>query len=298
MRSADSDADEAPRAKLQCEREGSAGSGEGMASCAAARPVVRLSARSHVYTVDGVRAIATVTQLARAVQEPFETAAVIGRMGSAARARALRGYSGVPDRAAEDRFIAASWDATGRRAAELGTAVHARIAALLGHEAPPPPAAPALAAQIDDAVARFEQFYQAEFAGHTPVEIEQPIGGRYCGGELVLAGTPDALLRRPDGEYVLVDWKTTTKPLDADYRRTMRSPLSHLPDTKLTLYSLQLHLYREILADWCGIVVPLGNQLIVARRADGSWYSTPATNLHRAARTLLTQGLPLLAQRR
>lgn len=64
-------------------------------------------------------------------------------------------------------------------------------------------------------------------------------------GNDLIAGTFDNLTLR-DGKFILKDWKTnavmtTQSPYKLDY------PFRHLDDSKLTLYSLQLSMYRLLL---------------------------------------------------
>ena len=65
-------------------------------------------------------------------------------------------------------------------------------------------------------------------------------------GNDVLAGTFDNLSVRGDGRYILKDWKTNADlTLKSDYK--LLEPFSYLDKSKLTIYSLQLSLYRVLL---------------------------------------------------
>lgn len=77
-----------------------------------------------------------------------------------------------------------------------------------------------------------------------------------------IAGSIDAVFKRVNEngkvEYALVDWKFSPKPFTVvngwqDYNKVCPHPLRHLPNTKLTRYSLQLNKYRIFLRDCYGI---------------------------------------------
>lgn len=64
-----------------------------------------------------------------------------------------------------------------------------------------------------------------------------------------IAGTIDLFGRsRKDGTYLILDWKTN-KEIERDnkYKKFCLSPISHIPDTALHHYALQLSLYQYLL---------------------------------------------------
>lgn len=82
-----------------------------------------------------------------------------------------------------------------------------------------------------------------------PIEAEKPV----CEPSIGIAGTVDLICRSmTDYCYSLptiLDWKTNkTIDMHNDYGDTMLPPLSHLDDCNFNHYSLQLNLYRFILA--------------------------------------------------
>lgn len=64
-----------------------------------------------------------------------------------------------------------------------------------------------------------------------------------------IAGTIDLLCKsKSDGTYCIFDWKTNADiPKDNKYNSFCLDPISHVPDTALGHYSLQLSLYQYIM---------------------------------------------------
>ncbi len=67
-----------------------------------------------------------------------------------------------------------------------------------------------------------------------------------------IAGTVDALFRRPDGQYVMVDWKRSSHLIVDGYPKKYGfgsglGPLSHLDNSSYYHYELQQSFYRYIL---------------------------------------------------
>ena len=63
-----------------------------------------------------------------------------------------------------------------------------------------------------------------------------------------LAGTIDAVFRKPNGKFVLVDWKRCKEiRTNNKWQSAQDVRISHLPDCNFVKYSLQLNLYARIL---------------------------------------------------
>lgn len=75
----------------------------------------------------------------------------------------------------------------------------------------------------------------------------------HCG--LTLAGQPDLLMKDADGSVVVVDWKRSRDVRFENDRRSLRYPVSHLPDSNGWLYCLQLNVYRYLLESEYGFTV-------------------------------------------
>lgn len=79
-----------------------------------------------------------------------------------------------------------------------------------------------------------------------------------------LAGTIDFLGHWGD-ELAIIDWKTNKKIDKSGYGK-MLPPLQHMPDCNFSVYSLQLNLYRRILASYDKVV---DRMALVHLREDG-----------------------------
>jgi len=62
-----------------------------------------------------------------------------------------------------------------------------------------------------------------------------------------LAGSIDAVFRDHEGNTHLVDWKRTSKCIDACSHKWAYPPLHHLKDNSFNKYSLQLNLYKRLI---------------------------------------------------
>lgn len=69
-----------------------------------------------------------------------------------------------------------------------------------------------------------------------------------CDPEFGLAGTID-LFCSLGGKTTILDWKTNKKIDKSGYGK-MLPPIQHMPDCNFSVYSLQLNLYRRILASY------------------------------------------------
>ena len=64
----------------------------------------------------------------------------------------------------------------------------------------------------------------------------------------LIAGTVDLFCKRPDGKYIIGDWKTNEKLSTEGFnRQTMMPPIETLQDCNMTHYALQMSLYELIL---------------------------------------------------
>lgn len=141
------------------------------------------------------------------------------------------------------------WDKKGRKARDLGTAMHARIENhYLGNDDVPGP--------NDTEYAHFLEFEHR----HTlrPYRTEWPVFSE----KYRIAGTIDFLECR-DGVYNIWDWKRSSKLISPDgeiistnpYGKCGCGPAAGVPDTSYHHYSLQLSLYTAILAMEYGLKV-------------------------------------------
>ena len=61
-----------------------------------------------------------------------------------------------------------------------------------------------------------EAFQSSEWAERTPVHVEQPFEVRI--GDTIVRGRMDAIFRSPEGQWIVVDWKTGQRPQGAQLR--------------------------------------------------------------------------------
>jgi len=74
--------------------------------------------------------------------------------------------------------------------------------------------------------------------------------------ELDLAGSVDFVGRRPNGKFVLMDWKRSKEVKRQGYNgKKMKWPFNQLPDSNLGHYAVQLNLYKMILEEKYGIEI-------------------------------------------
>ena len=104
----------------------------------------------------------------------------------------------------------------------------------------------------------FQRFYQEQIVRRGLVfdSAEYPIELK----EANIAGTVDALFRKPDGEYVMVDWKRSKHLIIDGYAKKYGfgrglSVLSHLDNSSYYKYELQQSFYKYILEKDYGIRV-------------------------------------------
>lgn len=104
----------------------------------------------------------------------------------------------------------------------------------------------------------FKQFYEREIIGRNLEfdSAEYEIGLR----DTNIAGTVDALFRKPNGDYVMVDWKRSKHLIIDGYPKKYGfgrglSVLSHLDNSSYYKYELQQSFYKYILEKDYGIRV-------------------------------------------
>lgn len=140
----------------------------------------------------------------------------------------------LPKKAAEqgisEEELEAVWNEKKQRAANYGTRFHRYMEDKLN-----------LVNTKEKFVAadKYLQDYNEDVAVATEVRV----------GNHLVAGTFDCVVKR-NGRYVLKDWKTNGVDkftVESKYNKKLLAPFNYLPDCKLTLYTLQLSMYRYLL---------------------------------------------------
>jgi len=131
----------------------------------------------------------------------------------------------------EPEDLIAEWNAKGSIAAEFGTAMHKRFEFQEFKEGELP---------FDDVLkAAYEEVETKLESSEWESEL------RICCPFIELAGTADIVYIK-DGKYCIFDLKTD-KDIKKNYGKKMRGQFSHLADTKLNMYKIQLRLYGYML---------------------------------------------------
>jgi len=136
------------------------------------------------------------------------------------------------------------WKAKGSHACALGTRVHAMAESVLLGE--PIDVVPESDRERSIMAAAWDAC-QAMLEHHDVIACELIVfSPRYK-----LAGQIDGALRdRRDGTIRVIDWKTNENLLKGAYKgSTALHPISHMPDTQVSRYELQLSTYEAILRD-------------------------------------------------
>lgn len=193
---------------------------------------IKFNSRFHTYSYQG-RPLTAVTKVCGQFKEPFE------RDYWAGQKAVERGLS-----VAE---ILAEWQASGDAGREKGEKVHAYIKQILsaGPEAEPDSF---LALNEWPAEAQiFGSFWRQRLSTYAePFRCEWVVGDAAMG----IAGTIDAVLRHRDTrDYHIFDWKTNRKfTTENPWGKKLLPPFDDLAECDLNFYSLQVSLYRLILA--------------------------------------------------
>lgn len=186
---------------------------------------------AHEYHVDG-NLYPSVTSVISEFFSKFNADAVITRMMRSPKWPNSKYFGQTREQ------IKAGWEEKKQRASELGTRMHAQIESFLlnGEEAD------------SEEFALFKTFWSARDL--EPIRVEW----RIFDESLRVAGTLDLLARDRDGRVYLIDWKRKEKMETNHWGRFARMPLDAVPDADYHKASLQLNLYRRILAQYNVVV--------------------------------------------
>lgn len=194
---------------------------------------------THKYTVNGdAKGYISCTTLIGNLYEHFDPDKIIKKMRMNKKKFDSGVYAGKTD-----EEIKAGWDANGKVASEAGTRMHLDI----------------------------EHYYNAIPVGNLQGENYEPLESpewsmflnyqRKHGSKFIpyrtewlvwhqetkISGSIDMVYRKPDGTLAIYDWKRAKEIKSDNPFNNMLGPVSHLPDTNLWHYSIQLNIYRRIL---------------------------------------------------
>lgn len=189
-------------------------------------------AAEHRYTVHGNPDTVSVTTLIDRAFPGFDAASVAEKVSR-------KPGSVYYGKSVEE--IVLGWEENRDRAAQEGTALHEDIESYLNG---------ASAGTSAQEFGYFRQF-MTDNSDLTPYRTEWRIYDEH----LMVAGTVDALFRRPDGSLLMVDWKRSKEIKRHNSYASGLGPLKHLPDANYHRYALQQNVYRQILRARYGVEV-------------------------------------------
>jgi len=218
---------------------------------------------THTYSIDGAVVPRSCTTVVYDLFPRFKPKKTINLYFENWKASGKSKYKAVIDTSFTDDEakleIAALW-ARSTEARDLGSLAHKQIENLLNGV----PVDSEARAPVEDEVAGVERWLQE--CGLRAFRTELPVLARAPDGTPVLAGMLDALFQDAEGQFVLVDWKRTSKPFghkEWSFRRHGHGPAIRLDDTKWMRYSVQLALYASMLRETAGIDV--GDRRLLVR---------------------------------
>lgn len=191
----------------------------------------------HTYEVDGVR-MTSVTKLISKAEKPFDAAYWSQRKAD---------EEGVT---ADE--IKARWKLKANIACEKGTAVHEYVENYLSNKVFPYPGNTIRAVfegqdpvrhKYNKILPLVHKFCEDIKGKMIPVRSEFVVGDMEYG----LCGMIDQIFyNKKSGKLELWDWKTNEK-IDTTSKYKLLSPIDHISNAKLDIYSLQLSLYKHII---------------------------------------------------
>lgn len=209
--------------------------------------LIQFDEPTHKYTFNGVELISATTFIDTFATKFDESGEILKRC-------ALK--EGVSEKELKKR-----WNDKGVKAASIGSKIHAGIEHYFNTGK----------IRKNKYTEIFKQFAQYKYKGKLFSEI------RIWDADIGICGTAD-LLEVLDNKIVIRDFKTNEKkPTDYSFGKNMKYPISHLPDSKLTKYELQISLYLYILASKYNYEIGEGNCIYWINRKKNIIEEMPVT---------------------
>lgn len=184
---------------------------------------------THKYTLDGKKLISATTFIDLFATKFDSTGEILTKC-------AIK--EGVSEKVLKKR-----WNDKRDKAARIGTKIHSCIEYYLN-------TGKIKKNKYSEIVKHFSQY---KFQGKLFSEI------RIWDADLGICGTAD-LLEVLSNKIIIRDFKSNEKkPTDYSFGKYMKYPISHLPDSKITKYELQISLYLYILSSKYGYEIGEGN---------------------------------------
>ena len=198
----------------------------------------------HEYTIDGKKAPRSVTGLLHEYAQEFDATRALVAMKNGREWDAKKAAMEEDGLATDDASILCRWQRNGEVARARGHLLHYQAEMLANGRIIELPHSP----ELQQAIAIYERLLGE---GLQPFRAE--VNLFHCG--LRVAGQPDLLMRDPDNNVVIVDWKRAKSIKTENDRCHLKYPLGHLPDTNYWHYSLQVNVYGYILESEYGMKV-------------------------------------------
>jgi hypothetical protein len=146
------------------------------------------------------------------------------------------------------------WKAKGDFACDKGTLVHLYMEQMMSmkeFEIPKKLNRPDVVDAFRQTKGICNKFLHESYSSLEHISAEQLVG---C-PDWKITGMLDEIVRnRHTGEYYIIDWKTN-KAINKTSRYMLTGSLSHLDSSEMTVYSLQLGLYKKILEKYTDIKI-------------------------------------------
>ena len=206
----------------------------------------------HEYFWDGIKLGSSVTRLVESFFEKFDPDDAIQKMKNGSKWPRPE-YTRKSGEVWTDEQIKLFWDGVGLYARNRGTWMHYNIERFLN------------GLQPSQECPEMEYFHRFNSEVMEAEKIEPyRTEWRICAPEYDLAGSVDFVGKRPDGTYVIMDWKRSknlASSLENSFGKRAKAPLQHIDDTDASKYFLQLNIYRYILQKHYGIKI---SQMVLA----------------------------------
>jgi len=212
----------------------------------------------HDYYVDGIKYPFSATSLASVACEQFMKYTIATNCSKKSRNKDYMNKTALE--------ILAIWE----NSARIGTKMHAAIEVFFNS-----------GVITKDPEVSVEMLYFRDFVKNEleprglecyrtePIIFTEPSSG------FKTAGSVDFIGIDKNGDYWILDWKRTLHLNSIEpehYTKMMNAPLEHLHSTDYNKYSLQLHIYRYILAKYYNIHVKAENMALVAFHPSNKTY--------------------------
>ena len=201
----------------------------------------------HIYSVDGIRAPWSVSDLVHSLAHGFDPTSAVRTMTASRtwheRHPELTSPDGGP---MTESDIIDAWRVNGETQSKRGTLMHWHIEIYLNGYDVAEPHSP-----------EFLQFLLFKRCFMDPlglVPLRTELSMFHCG--LCIAGQADLLCLDANGDAVIVDWKRSANIKTEGFRGQMlHPPLEHMDDCNWSTYRLQINMYAYILESEYGLQV-------------------------------------------